>query len=90
MSYSTESPDPDVAPTVGFRNIKFSHSNFDITLFDLGGGKNIRPIWKTYFGEVFGLIYVLDSSSQKTLKEAKEVFREALEHPQISGKPVLV
>ncbi|XP_005097965.1 myb-like protein X [Aplysia californica] len=88
--FTGETPDPDIAPTVGFRNVKFSHSNFDVTLFDVGGGKSIRPIWKTYFGEVFGIMYVLDSSSRANLLEAREVLRDALEHPQISGKPILV
>ncbi|CAL1542659.1 unnamed protein product [Lymnaea stagnalis] len=85
-----EQIDPDIAPTVGFRNAKFINSNFDIILFDVGGGKNIRPIWKTYFGEVFGIMYVVDSSSRDRLLEAKEVFKETLEHPQVSGKPVLI
>ncbi|GFN85745.1 ADP-ribosylation factor-like protein 13b [Plakobranchus ocellatus] len=87
---SGEQPDPDIAPTVGFRNIKFSQCNFDVTVFDVGGGKNIRPIWKNYYGEVYAIIYVIDSSSPSRLSEARDVFRESLEHPQLSGKPVLV
>ncbi|RUS87701.1 hypothetical protein EGW08_004542 [Elysia chlorotica] len=87
---SGEQPDPDIAPTIGFRNSKFSRCNFDVTLFDVGGGKNIRPIWKNYYGEVFAIIYVIDSSSPARLSEARDVFRESLEHPQLSGKPVLL
>lgn len=79
-----------MAPTVGFRNVKFSHSNFDVTVFDVGGGKNIRPIWKTYFGEVFGLLFVIDSSSPSQLSEVRDVFEDTLAHPQVSGKPVLM
>ncbi|GFS27022.1 ADP-ribosylation factor-like protein 13B [Elysia marginata] len=85
-----EQPDPDIAPTVGFSNVKFSRCNFDVTLFDVGGGKNIRPIWKNYYGEIFAIIYVIDSSSPDRLSEARDVFRESLEHPELSGKPVLL
>ncbi|XP_059175044.1 RNA-binding protein 25-like [Physella acuta] len=85
-----EQPDPDIAPTVGFRTAKFSQLNFDVTLFDVGGGKNIRPIWKNYFGEVYGILYVLDSGCESRMREAMEVFKHTLEHPQVSGKPVLV
>ncbi|CAG5128011.1 unnamed protein product [Candidula unifasciata] len=82
--------DPDPAPTVGFRNVRFSHSHFDVTAFDLGGGEGIRPIWKTYFGEVFALIYVIDSSTPSRLSEASDMFMDTLKHPQVSGKPVLI
>ena len=82
--------DKDVAPTIGFRNVKFTFDNYDITLFDIGGGKNIRPVWKNYFPEVYGLIYIVDSSTPDRMEEARETFRESLEHPHVSGKPVLL
>ena len=82
--------DPDVAPTIGFRNVKFTFDNYEITLFDIGGGKNIRPVWKNYFPEVYGVIYMVDSSTADRMEEARETFRESLEHPYISGKPVLL
>ena len=82
--------DKDVAPTIGFRNVKFTFDNYDITLFDIGGGKNIRPVWKNYFPEVYGLIYMVDSSTPDRMEEARETFRESLEHPHVSGKPVLL
>ncbi|BFZ25068.1 hypothetical protein BsWGS_28107 [Bradybaena similaris] len=85
-----EQLDPDIAPTVGFRSVKFSHSSFDVTAFDLGGGEGIRPIWKTYFGEVFGVIYVIDSSTPSRLTEASDIFTDTLKHPQVSGKPILI
>lgn len=88
--FLTEQLDPDIAPTVGFRSVKFSHSSFDVTAFDLGGGEGIRPIWKTYFGEVFGVIYVIDSSTPSRLTEASDIFTETLKHPQVSGKPILM
>lgn len=86
----TEQIDPDVAPTVGFRNTKFTFGQYEITLFDVGGGKNIRPIWKNYFPEVYGFIYVVDSSTSDRMDEVRETLRESLEHPQVSGKPVLL
>ena len=86
----TEPIDADVAPTIGFRNVKFTFDNYDITLFDIGGGKNIRPVWKNYFPEVYGLIYMVDSSAAGRMEEARETFRESLEHPHVFGKPVLL
>ncbi|KAH9488561.1 hypothetical protein Btru_061827 [Bulinus truncatus] len=85
-----DQPDPDIAPTVGFRNVKFTSASCDVTVFDVGGGKNIRPIWKNYFAEVFGIMFVIDSSLESRIIEAREVFKETLGNDKVSGKPVLI
>ncbi|XP_069493299.1 ADP-ribosylation factor-like protein 13B isoform X2 [Ambystoma mexicanum] len=84
-----ESPE-DVAPTVGFSKTELKQGRFEITIFDLGGGKGIRAIWKNYYAESFGVIFVVDSSDLARMEETKETMTEVLRHPRISGKPVLV
>ncbi|XP_030060115.1 ADP-ribosylation factor-like protein 13B isoform X2 [Microcaecilia unicolor] len=84
-----ESPE-DVAPTVGFSKADLKHGRFEVTIFDLGGGKRIRGIWKNYYAESFGVIFVVDSSDMERMEETKETMSEVLRHPRISGKPVLV
>ncbi|XP_040836540.1 ADP-ribosylation factor-like protein 13B isoform X1 [Ochotona curzoniae] len=80
----------DVAPTVGFSKINLKQGKFDVTIFDLGGGKRIRGIWKNYYAESYGVIFVVDSSDEERMEETKETMSEVLRHPRISGKPVLV
>uniref|UniRef100_A0A6J0V2V3 ADP-ribosylation factor-like protein 13B isoform X1 n=1 Tax=Pogona vitticeps TaxID=103695 RepID=A0A6J0V2V3_9SAUR len=84
-----ESPE-DVAPTVGFSKIDLKQGRFEVTIFDLGGGKRIRGIWKNYYAESYGIIFVVDSSDVERMEETKETMSEVLRHPKISGKPVLV
>ncbi|XP_006008002.1 ADP-ribosylation factor-like protein 13B isoform X2 [Latimeria chalumnae] len=84
-----ESPE-DLAPTVGFSKVDLKQGKFEVTIFDLGGGKRIRGIWKNYFAESYGVIFVVDSSDVGRLEETKEVMTEVLRHPRIAGKPVLV
>ncbi|XP_060103942.1 ADP-ribosylation factor-like protein 13B isoform X1 [Heteronotia binoei] len=84
-----ESPE-DVAPTVGFSKIDLKQGRFEVTIFDLGGGKRIRGIWKNYYSESYGVIFVVDSSDLDRMEETKETMSEVLKHPKISGKPVLV
>ncbi|KAE8621760.1 hypothetical protein XENTR_v10004961 [Xenopus tropicalis] len=84
-----ESPE-DVAPTVGFSKADIKQGRFDITMFDLGGGKRIRGIWKNYYAESYGVVFVIDSSDVERMEETKETIAEVLRHPRISGKPVLV
>ena len=85
-----EALDKDVAPTLGFQSVNFDMDNFDITMFDLGGRKNIRSVWKNYFPEIYAAIYVVDASTADRMDEARETLREALEHPNMNGKPVLL
>lgn len=79
-----------MAPTLGFSNIEFKLDKYDVTMFDLGGGKRIRDIWTNYLAEVYGLIYVVDSSDPGRLDECREVLKKLLENPKICGKPLLL
>lgn len=84
-----ENPE-DVAPTVGFSKIEFRQGKFEVTIFDLGGEKRIRGIWKNYYAESHGVIFVVDSSDEERMEETKKTISEVLRHPKISGKPILV
>ncbi|NXX33852.1 AR13B protein, partial [Nicator chloris] len=84
-----ESPE-DVAPTVGFSKIDLKQGRFEVTIFDLGGGKRIRNIWRNYYAESYGVIFVVDSSDIERMEETKQAMIEVLQSPKIAGKPVLV
>ncbi|XP_066559966.1 ADP-ribosylation factor-like protein 13B [Amia ocellicauda] len=84
-----ENPE-DVAPTVGFSKIYVKQGKSEVTIFDLGGGKRIRGIWKNYHAESHGVVYVVDSSDVERIQENKNTLAEVLRHPRIAGKPVLV
>lgn len=80
----------DVAPTVGFSKVDLKQGKFEVTIFDLGGGKRIRGIWKNYYSESHGVVFVVDSSDVQRIQETRETMAEVLKHPRIAGKPVLV
>lgn len=79
-----------VAPTIGFDRIEFAIDRFNVNLYDLGGGRTIRDIWQTYFAEVHGVIFVVDSSAPDRLEECHSVLNKLFSHPSICGKPVLL
>ncbi|ESO00184.1 hypothetical protein HELRODRAFT_83363, partial [Helobdella robusta] len=83
-------PEGLVAPTIGFSNMSFTFHDNDITLYDLGGGKNIREIWKNYFTDVHGLIYVVDASDYARLSESKAELLKLVNNNFIKGKPILI
>ncbi|XP_026787988.3 ADP-ribosylation factor-like protein 13B isoform X3 [Pangasianodon hypophthalmus] len=80
----------DVAPTVGFSKVDLKQGKFEVTIFDLGGGKRIRGIWKNYYSESYGVVFVVDSSDVQRIQETRDTMAEVLRHPRIAGKPVLV
>lgn len=80
----------NVAPTVGFSKVDLKQGKFEVTIFDLGGGKRIRGIWKNYYSESHGVVFVVDSSDVQRIRETRETMAEVLQHPRIAGKPVLV
>ncbi|MBN3297176.1 AR13B protein, partial [Amia calva] len=84
-----ENPE-DVAPTVGFSKIYVKQGKSEVTIFDLGGGKRIRGIWKNYYAESHGVVYVVDSSDLERIQETRDTLAEVLRHPRIAGKHVLV
>ncbi|KAM9261079.1 ADP-ribosylation factor-like protein 13B [Cariama cristata] len=84
-----ESPE-DVIPTVGFSKLDFQQGCSEVTIFDLGGGKQIRGIWGSYYADAHGVIFVVDSSDVARMEETKRALADVLSSPKISGKPVLV
>ncbi|XP_052811928.1 ADP-ribosylation factor-like protein 13B [Mya arenaria] len=80
----------ETAPTVGFSKEEITIENYDISLYDLGGGRRIREIWTEYLNEVYGIIYVLDSAAPERFPEVKESLENILSHELVSAKPLLV
>ena len=77
-------------PTFGFNNARTKQRGFDIDLFDIGGGKRIRGIWKAYMADVHGCVFVVDAADADRLDECREVFADTLRDPHLSGKPIVV
>merc|ERR1719376_1956023 len=59
------------APTIGFNceKIRFNGSSFMV--WDVGGQDKLRPLWRSYTRCTDGIIFVVDSSREETLEEAK-------------------
>ena len=80
----------ETAPTIGFNKEEVTFKNYHVVLYDLGGGKKIRDIWKNYLSEVYGVIYVVDASNRERISEVRDNLKYLLEHEQVKEKPLLV
>lgn len=80
-------------PTVGFRPIPMMLSeDIKIKFYDLGGGKRIRDIWKQYYHDAHGIIYVIDGSitSTEDIQESINVFEQTIKNSYLLNKPLLI
>ena len=80
----------DTVPTVGFTSEQVLIGDSLITLYDVGGGARIRDIWRNYFADVHGVVYVVDSSAAERLSESRTALEVVFKDPLISGKPGLM
>eukprot|EP00798_Chlamydomonas_sp_ICE-L_P018885 gene18885-25443_t len=87
--------DKETAPTMGFNpggelatGGKFA--KYRVQVFDLGGGSRIRKIWKTYFAEVHGVIFVLDAADKARFEEAHTELMKAADESYLQQKPLLI
>ena len=78
-------------PTIGFNVETVSPvKNVTFTVWDVGGQDKIRPLWKHYFNNTEGLVYVIDSSDQTRVSESRDELSWILNSDDMLGVPVLV
>ena len=80
-------------PTIGFNveTIENESQEKNITLWDIGGNKMVRKLWKQYFCNTNGLIWVYDMSKKETYEESQNELKSILYEPDIkSDIPLLI
>ncbi len=61
-----------------------------VSLWDLGGQKQLREYWANYFSKTSALIYVIDSADSDRLKEAGQELESLLQEDELLNVPLLV
>lgn len=82
--------DFDSVPTVGFGQETFMYDDVKLKVFDLGGNENFRSVWKRYFAEIWGFIYVVDAADPDRFEESKNQLKEMVENKMLKNKPLIV
>lgn len=52
----------------GFNVENLEFNNIAFTVWDVGGQDKIRPLWKHYFSNTQGLIFVVDSNDRHRIE----------------------
>lgn len=84
-------------PTIGFNVETIKYKNLLFNVFDIGGQDKIRPLWKYYFSNNNGIIFIVDSTdteriddNTKEFHSAKEELYKLLNEDELRGLPLLV
>ncbi|XP_056634085.1 ADP-ribosylation factor 2-like [Diorhabda sublineata] len=65
-------------PTIGFNVETVEYKNISFTVWDVGGQTRIRKLWRHYFANTDGLIFVVDSNDRDRITEAEEELHNML------------
>ena len=68
-------------PTIGFNVEEVQYKKINFTVWDVGGQEKIRPLWRHYYQNVNGLIYLVDSSDIDRLEEARDELHAIIQDP---------
>ncbi|XP_022133335.1 ADP-ribosylation factor 2-like [Momordica charantia] len=77
-------------PTIGFNVETVEYKNVSFTVWDVGGQDKIRPLWRHYFQNTQGLIFVVDSNDKERISEARDELHRMLSEHELVDATVLV
>merc|ERR1712038_1408145 len=85
-------------PTIGFNVETVEYKNISFTVWDVGGQDKIRPLWRHYYQNTQGIIFVVDSNDrdridgkeQASEHSAKEELHRMLAEDELRDAVVLI
>ena len=77
-------------PTIGFNVETLEYKNLNFTVWDVGGQDKIRVLWKHYYQNTDGLIFVVDSNDKDRIEDASEELKKMLAEEELKDAAVLV
>lgn len=77
-------------PTIGFNVETVEYKNISFTVWDVGGQNRIRKLWRHYFANTDGIIFVIDSNDRERAIEAEEELRNMLQEDDLRNSVLLI
>jgi ADP-ribosylation factor protein 1 len=74
----------------GFNVETVEYKNISFTVWDVGGQDKIRPLWRHYFQNTQGIIFVVDSNDRDRVVEAREELQRMLNEDELRDAILLV
>ena len=77
-------------PTIGFNVETVEYKNISFTVWDVGGQDKIRLLWRHYYQNTQGIIFVVDSNDRDRVDDAKEELHRMLGEDELKDAILLV
>ncbi|KAG1678047.1 hypothetical protein FOA52_000843 [Chlamydomonas sp. UWO 241] len=77
-------------PTIGFNVEKVQYKNVMFTVWDVGGQEKLRPLWRHYFNNTDGLIFVVDCQDRERIGKSAAEFQAIIQDPLMLRSAILV
>ena len=89
-SKNSQRPDTNPISPQGFNVETVEYKNIQFTVWDVGGQDKIRPLWRHYFQNTQGIIFVVDSNDRDRIVEAREELQRMLNEDELRDAILLV
>lgn len=77
-------------PTIGFNVETVEYKKILFTVWDVGGQDKIRPLWRHYYQNTQGIIFVVDSNDRERMDEARDELQRMLNEDELKDAYLLV
>ncbi len=77
-------------PTIGFNVETVEYKNISFNVWDVGGQDKIRLLWRHYYQNTQGLIFVVDSNDRDRIEENREELHKMLAEEELKDAVLLV
>lgn len=77
-------------PTIGFNVETVEYKNISFTVWDVGGQTKIRKLWRHYFSNTDGLIFVVDSNDRERIEEAATELEHMMQEEELRDAILLI
>lgn len=77
-------------PTIGFNVETIQYKNIEFTVCDMGGQEKIRSLWRHYYYDTQGIIFVIDSNDKNRFRESIIEFNKILSEPLLKDSTLLI
>ena len=78
-------------PTIGFNVEEVTYKNVHFTVWDVGGQKKLRNMWKHYYDGVHAIIFVVDSADHDRIEgDCKEELHNLMQQEELKDATFLI
>jgi ADP-ribosylation factor protein 1 len=77
-------------PTIGFNVETVEYKKIRFTVWDVGGQDKIRNLWRHYYQNTQGLIFVVDSNDKSRIEDAAGELHKMLNEEELREADLLV